>query len=230
MMLTSTFKARLLTLLTCSAILAGPADANGQCAMGPVKVTTKKAGACRLDKHSARVEDTRCPVEVRGVELTCGRVKLGSWQRLNLKALKICRENQRQDDPGDLYLTQVLRLVSKRKGMVSVDQEERHLTRGAHIESPTRRRTLGTRSGKEVTLNQLFPRQGKKLLASARGRFDSLNEGSKFTWDPRAFAITVKGRETRIEFACPHRVKASQGETLKFTVIAKKRPGRPPRK
>ncbi len=218
-------------MLVCCSILASPVLAWAQCKLGLVKVTTRKVGGCKLHGYTARVEDAKCPVEVNGAELECGRLRLGDWERSAKEAVRICKVNQGRADAGDLYWTQLLRLVSRHRGMVSVDEETRSFSGGAHKAFNTPRRTYGTRSGKEVTLEQLFPRKGKgeALLARAKGRFQALNSGSGFTWDPRAFSISVKRRKTKIEFACPHRKKAHQGETLKINLTVKGRPRRPPR-
>jgi hypothetical protein len=204
-----------------SLVVAAPAA--GKCRLVEQKRRVEKRvdGACTARLFTAQVVDRRSKVkvELKAEELRCGAVKLGSWARIKKLGLQTCRDNARSE-MKQLDYDESFKVTLLLGRLLGVDAWSGGYTGGAHGTAHVKRRTYDVKTGRELTLQQLYPKQHARLLARTRKKFEAHKQRDDYSFDARAFAPTMGKLGTGIEFAMPHEVETARGTTLKLRLLA----------
>lgn len=208
-------------LVVMSLLVAAPAAGKCRLVKQKRKIDKRVGGACEARLYTAEVVDpkSKVKVELKAEELRCGAVKLGSWARIKQLGLQTCKDNAQSEmkelDYGESF---EVRLLLGR--LLGVDAASGGYTGGAHGSAHVKRRTYDIKTGKELTLKQIYPQQHAKLLAQAKKKFEAHKQRDDYSFDERAFAPTLGKIGTGIEFALPHEVETARGTTLKLRLLA----------
>jgi hypothetical protein len=184
------------------------------------KARTRK-GPCRIAQYSATVyaKAERIRVNLREQEISCGAVKLGAWKGIRREGLRLCSASSAG---GRFYLRRSFTVLDHWGRLLSVRQKQASYTGGAHPTRYVTQRTYDLKTGKPLSLRDIYPRRHTRYMDLAKKRFSQSPNHDDYRFDPRAFRLTVKRRYARIEFAMPHLLGALRGTTLDLSLRASK--------